>query len=117
MVATPWSSYLNTTSWLGLKPASITCQYSLYVMVEMHSACFWISGSTLKPCLSIFTPPGEPSVLYLSFAIQDRNGYSLPKNHTPIVLPLRSPGDLMPVSARQVISRPDFLNGCEMFTS
>src|SRR5215831_3270312 len=86
-------------------------------MVEMHSACFWISGSTLKPCLSIFTPPGEPSVLYLSFAIQDRNGYSLPKNHTPIVLPLRSAGDLMPVSARQVISRPDFLNGCEMLTS
>src|SRR5258706_5904687 len=86
-------------------------------MVEMHSACFWISGSTLKPCLSILTPPGDPSVLSLSFDIQDRNGYSLPKNHTPMVLPLRSVGFLMPVSARQVISSPDFLNGWEMLTS
>src|SRR5258708_31860265 len=83
-------------------------------MVEMHSACFWISGSTLKPCLSILTPPGDPSVLSLSFDIQDRNGYSLPKNHTPMVLPLRSAGFLIPVSARQVISSPDFLNGWEM---
>src|SRR5882757_10540781 len=86
-------------------------------MVEMQSACFWISGSTLKPCLSILTPPGEPSVLSLSFDIQERNGYSLPKNQTPMVLPLRSAGFLMPVSARQVISRPDFLNGCAMLTS
>src|SRR5258708_23937957 len=85
-------------------------------MVEMHSACFWISGSTLKPCLSILTPPGDPSVLSLSFDIQDRNGYSLPKNHTPMVLPLRSAGFLIPVSARQVISSPDFLNGWEMLT-
>src|SRR5258708_8194934 len=83
----------------------------------MHSACFWISGSTLKPCLSILTPPGEPSVLSLSFDIHDRNGYSLPKNHTPMVLPLRSVGFLMPVSARQVFSCPDFLNGWEMFTT
>src|ERR1700724_2952162 len=86
-------------------------------MVEMQSACFWISGSTLKPCLSIFTPAGEPSVLSLSFDIQERNGYSLPKNHTPTVLPLRSAGFLMPVSARQVISSPDFLNGWEILTS
>src|SRR5260370_8201699 len=86
-------------------------------IVEMHSACFWISGSTLKPCLSILTPPGEPSVLSLSFDIHDRNGYSLPKNHTPMVLPLRSVGFLIPVSARQVISSPDFLNGWEMLTS
>src|SRR5215470_2245509 len=86
-------------------------------MVEMHSACFCSSGSTLKPCLIIFTPPGEPSVLKPSFDIQDKNGYSLPKNQTPMVLPLRSAGFLMPVSARQVISRPDRLNGCEMLTS
>src|SRR5215467_7106863 len=86
-------------------------------MVEMHSACFWIKGSTLKPCLSILTPPAEPSVLSLSFDIHDRNGYSLPKNHTPMVLPLRSVGFLIPVSARQVISSPDFLNGWEMLTS
>src|SRR5215469_347496 len=83
----------------------------------MHSACFCISGSTLKPCLSILTPPGEPSVLKLSFDIHDRNGYSLPKNQTPMVLPLRSVGFLMPVSARQVSSRPERLNGWEMLTS
>src|ERR1700722_13750865 len=86
-------------------------------MVEMHSACFCRSGSTLKPCLSIFTPPGEPSVLKLSFDIHDRNGYSLPENQTPMVLPLRSVGFLMPVSARQVSSRPERLNGCEILTS
>src|SRR3984893_1344313 len=86
-------------------------------MVEMLSACCWISGSTLKPCLSILTPPAEPSVFILSFDIHDRNGYSLPKNHTPTVLPLRSAGFLMPVSAPQVISSPDFLNGCEILTS
>ena len=63
----------------------------------MQSACFCSSGSTLKPCLSILTPPDEPSVLMLSFDIQDRNGYSLPKNQTPMVLPLRSAGFLMPV--------------------
>src|SRR5260370_38391348 len=85
-------------------------------MVEMRSACFWINGSTLKPCLSILTSPGDPSVLILSFDIHDRNGYSLPKNHTPMVLPLRSVGFLIPVSARQVISSPDFLNGWEMLT-
>src|SRR5215469_2142134 len=86
-------------------------------MVEMHSACFCSSGSTLKPCLSILTPPGEPSVLKPSFDIHDRNGYSLPKNQTPMVLPFRSAGVLMPVSARQVSSSPDFLNGCAMLTS
>src|ERR1700733_991446 len=86
-------------------------------MVEMHSACFCNNGSTLKPCLIIFTPPGEPSVLKPSFDIQDRNGYSLPKNQTPMVLPLRSSGLVMPVSARQVSSSPDFLNGWAMLTS
>src|SRR5262249_46974582 len=85
-------------------------------MVEMQSACFCKSGSTLKPCLSILTPPGEPSGLKPSFDIHDRNGYSLPKNQTPMVLPLRSAGFLMPVSARQVISRPERLNGCDMLT-
>src|SRR4051812_31147044 len=86
-------------------------------MVEMQSACFCSSGSTLKPCFSIFTPLDEPSVFRLSFDIQERNGYSLPKNQTPIVLPLRSAGFLMPVSARQVISNPERLNGCAILTS
>src|SRR5258707_7790498 len=86
-------------------------------MVETQSACFCSSGSTLKPCLITLTPPAEPSVLRPSFDIQDRNGYSLPPNHTPRVLPLRSAGFLMPVSARQVSSRPDFLKVCEMLTS
>src|SRR5271169_5731743 len=86
-------------------------------MVEMQSACFCSSGSTLKPCLSTLTPPGEPSVLNPSFDIQERNGYSLPENQTPRVLPLRSGGVLMPVSARQVSSRPDRLNGWEILTS
>src|SRR5216684_8076575 len=95
----------------------MTCQYSLYDMVETQSACFCSSGSTLNPCLMIFTPFGEPSVLKPSFDIQDRNGYSLPPNQMPMVLPLRSTGFLMPVSARQVSSRPDFLNVCEILTS
>src|SRR5215208_3304747 len=86
-------------------------------MVEMQSACFWISGSTLKPCFSTFTPPDEPSVLYRSFDIQARNGYSLPENQTPSVRPFRSCGVLMPVSARQVSIMPDFLNGWATLTS
>src|SRR6516165_8448719 len=86
-------------------------------MVEMQSACFCNSGSTLKPCLITLTPSGEPSVFNPSFAIQARNGYSLPPNHTPSVLALKSFGDLMPVSARQVSSRPDFLKVCETLTS
>src|SRR6266404_3456300 len=57
------------------------CQYSLYVMVEMQSACFCRIGSTLKPCFSTLTPPAEPPVLKPSLAIQFRNGYSLPPNH------------------------------------
>src|ERR1700686_2086315 len=65
----------------------------------------------------ILMPAAEPSVFMASFDIQDRNGYSLPPYQTPMVLPLRSVGFLMPVSARQVISSPDFLNGCEMLTS
>src|SRR4051812_10780255 len=63
------------------------------------------------------TPAGEPSVLRPSFDIQDRNGYSLPPYQTPSVLALRSAGFLMPVSARQVSIRPDFLKVCEMLTS
>src|SRR5271165_350747 len=86
-------------------------------MVETQSACFCSSGSTLKPCLMTFTPFGEPSVLRPSFDIQDRNGYSFPPNQTPMVLPLRSAGFLLPVSARQVSSRPEPLNVCEILTS
>src|SRR5260370_16662293 len=86
-------------------------------MVETQSACFCRIGSTLKPCLMTLTPPAEPSVLKLSFDIQDRNGYSLPPYQTPMVLPLKSVGFLMPVSARQVSIRPDFLKVCEMLTS
>src|SRR5579883_135533 len=85
-------------------------------MVETQSACFCTSGSTLKPCFRTFTPPGEPSVLSPSFDIHDRNGYSLPPNQTPIVWLLRSAGVLMPVSARQVSSRPERLNGWAMLT-
>src|SRR5579871_103744 len=86
-------------------------------MVETQSACFCSKGSTLKPCLITFTPPAEPSGLKLSFDIQDRNGYSLPPYQTPIVLPLKSAGFLMPVSARQVSMRPDRLKVWEMLTS
>src|SRR6202000_1195442 len=86
-------------------------------MVETQSACFCRIGSTLKALLITLTPPGEPSVLSPSFDIQDRNGYSLPPYQTPMVLPLKSDGFLMPVSARQVSSRPDFLKVCEMLTS
>src|ERR1700753_1841126 len=86
-------------------------------MAETQSACFCNNGSTLKPCLITFTPVGEASVLRLSFDIQDRNGYSLPPYQTPIVLPLKSLGFLMPVSARQVSISPERLKVCEMLTS
>src|SRR6516164_6317177 len=86
-------------------------------MVETQSACFWSSGSTLNPCLMTLTPFAAPSVLRPSFDIQARNGYSLPLNQTPIVLPFRSAGFLMPVSARQVSSRPEPLKVCEILTS
>src|SRR5689334_16272606 len=86
-------------------------------MVETQSACFCRRGSTLNPCLMTLTPPGDPSGLKPSFDIQDRNGYSLPPYQTPSVLPLRSAGFLMPVSARQVSSRPLFLKVCEILTS
>ena len=49
--------------------------------------------------------------------IQAKNGYSLPKNQTPSVLPLKSASVLMPVSLGQIIIRPDFLNGWAMLTS
>src|ERR1700678_100156 len=86
-------------------------------MVETQSACFCRIGSTLKPCLMTLTPAAEPSVLKFSFDIQDRNGYSLPPYQTPMVLPLKSVGFLMPVSARQVTSSPDRLKVWEMLTS
>src|SRR3954452_4666748 len=86
-------------------------------MVETQSACFCSSGSTLKPCLMTLTPPAEPSVFSPSFDIHDRNGYSLPPYQIPSVLPLKSAGFLMPVSARQVSSSPDRLKVCEILTS
>src|SRR3982751_26360 len=86
-------------------------------MVETQSACFCSSGSTLYPCLMTLMPPAELSVLMRSCDIQDRNGYSLPPYQTPMVLPLKSVGFLMPVSARQVSSNPDFLKVWEMLTS
>jgi hypothetical protein len=86
-------------------------------MVDTQSACFWISGSTLKPCLSTVTPSSPPSVGMPSWLIQDRNGYSLPKNQTPSVLPLKSSGEVMPVSLRQVSIMPERLNGWAMLTS
>src|ERR1700748_1387289 len=86
-------------------------------MVETQSACFCNRGATLKPCLMPFTPPAEPSVLKPSFDIQDRNGYSLPPYQTPIVLPLKSVGFLIPGSGRQVSSSPERLKVCEMLTS
>src|SRR5258707_5329837 len=57
------------------------------------------------------------SVLSPSFDNQDRKGYSLPPYQIPVVLPLKSVGFLMPVSARQVSSSPDFLKVCEILTS
>src|ERR1700738_1618672 len=83
-------------------------------MVETQSACFCRIGSTLKPCLMILMPPAEPSVFEPNFDIQDRNGYSLPPYQIPSVLPLKSAGFLMPVSARQGSSRPGFLKVCEI---
>src|ERR1700732_5351481 len=86
-------------------------------MVETQSGCFCRIGSPLNPSLIPLTPPAEPSVLKLSFDIQDRNGYSLPPYQTPMVLPLKSVGFLMPVSARPVSSRPDFLKVGETLPS
>ncbi len=82
----------------------------------MQAACFCSSGSTLKPCFSTVTP-GGPSVLSPSFAIQARNGYSLPANQTPSVWPGKSAGALTPESARQVSSRPERLKGWAMLTT
>ncbi len=83
----------------------------------MQAACFCSSGSTLKPCFSTVTPPALPSVGIPSVAIQLRNGYSFPKNHTPSVLPGKSAGVATPLSFRQVSIMPDDLNGCAMLTS
>src|SRR3974390_2447731 len=86
-------------------------------MVETQSACFWRIGPTLKPCLITVPPLGPPVIGKPSFDIQDRNGYSLPPYQMPTVLPFRSVGFLMPVSARQGRSRPLFLKVWEMLTS
>ena len=110
-VATPCSSYLKVTNSSGETPASITCQYSLYVIVEIQSACLWSNGSTLNPCFKTVTPSEPPSVEIPSWLIQLRKGYSFPKNQTPMVLPLKSAGLLMPVSFQQVNIKPDDLKG------
>src|SRR5574340_796677 len=82
----------------------------------MHAACFCSSGSTLNPCLRTFTPSGPPVVFSPSLSIQLRNGYSLPENQTPSVLPLKSAGDLMPLSLRQLSIMPERWNTCAMLT-
>ena len=86
-------------------------------MVEMQSACLCNSGSTLKPWRKTVTPSGPPSVEIPSWLIQLRKGYSFPKNQTPMVLPLKSAGLVMPVSFQQVSISPDDLNGCAMLTT
>src|ERR1700690_551972 len=86
-------------------------------MVEMHAACFCNNGSTLNPCFSTLTPAGDPSVFRPSLLIHARNGYSVPENQTPSVLPLKSAGDLIPLSLRQLNSIPERWNTCAMLTS
>ena len=63
----------------------------------------------MKPCFSTVTPSAPPAVGRPSWLIHDRKGYSLPKNHTPSVLPLKSSGLVMPVSLRQVSIMPERL--------
>src|SRR5260370_12365399 len=65
----------------------------------------------------ILMPPGARSVFWQNFATRERTGYLLPPYQIPMVLPLKSAGFLMPVSARQVSSRPDFLKVCEILTT
>src|SRR3546814_14689081 len=86
-------------------------------MVEMQSACFCSSGSTLKPCFSTVTPLGLPSVGMPRWLIHDRKGYSLPKNQTPRVRPGKCFGDWTPVSLRQVSILTEVLNGWAMLTT
>ena len=83
----------------------------------MQSACFWISGCTSKLCLSTVTPSAPPSVDRPSLFIQAKNGYSLPKNQTPSVWPLKSASVLIGPSFGQTSSMPAFLKGCAMLTS
>src|SRR3546814_19417312 len=52
-----------------------------------------------------------------SLAIQERKGYSLPKNQTTRVWTGKSSGDSMPLSLRQVSIMTDFSNTWAMFTS
>src|SRR5690349_20371369 len=83
----------------------------------MHCACFWSSGSTLKPCFSTVTSGLAPPVEKPSFDIQDRNGYLLPENQTPSVLPLKSSGLVIPLPLRQVSSMRDLSKTCAILTS
>src|SRR3546814_16250397 len=85
-------------------------------MVEMQSACFCSSGSTLKPCFSTVTPLGLPSVGMPRWLIHDRTGYSLPKNQTPRVRHGKCFGDWQTVSLRQVRLMPVGLHGWGWFT-
>src|SRR5215475_707370 len=86
-------------------------------MVEMQAACFCKSGSTLNPCFRTLMSASGPEVLSLSLSIHDKNGYSLPPNHTPSVLPLKSAGVFTPLSARQVSIMPERLKTWAMLTS
>ena len=75
-------------------------------MVDTQAAWFCSSGSTLKPCFSTLTSGLAPLVLKPSVPIQLRNGYSLPPNHTPSVLPLKSLGVATPLVFLQVSIMP-----------
>ena len=83
----------------------------------MQAAWFCKSGSTLKPCLSTVTPSGPPLVGMPRWLIQERNGYSLPKNQTPSVWPGKFSVEVTPELLRQVSIIPDRLNGWAMLTS
>ena len=70
----------------------------------------------MKPCFSTLTSGFAPLVFRPSVAIQLRNGYSLPPNQTPMVLPLKSFGVLTPAAFLQVSIRPLRLKICETLT-
>ena len=71
----------------------------------------------MKPCLRTVTPSSPPWVGMPSWLIQDRNGYSLPKNQTPSVWPGKSSGVSMPDSLRQVSIMPERSKIWAMLTS
>src|SRR5688500_18798340 len=85
-------------------------------MVEMQAAWFSSSGSTLKPCVSTLTSGDAPPVFRPSVPIQLRNGYSLPPNQTPSVLPLKSFEDVTPLDFLQVSIIPERLKICATLT-